>query len=322
MRDEKVYSIGQMARLCDISVQTLRYYDKIGLVKATKRDVQNKYRYYGEEQFRRLLLVKNLRQLDFSLQSIARVLREGDVRALHREIAEKITDLEQEILTTQLRLKTAFKSATQIINALELVRLPSENDAERVIEVCAFPAYKVVSNRHISRYDVKTLFLDRHAEVQKLRDSCKLHSTGPIMAIFHDGGIGQFQGQECDLEVCLPIQDNGSRDHSCVRILEAVTCVTTVFTGPYCDMLPAYSALKDWASMHDITLAGAAIEYYLIDPTMTDSEENYVTRIALPIENKNVEKNLYVLSSLSSKLRSTNPSPTDSSIRTVCSKQR
>ena len=49
----KPYSIGQLAKLAGISIRTLNYYDKIGLLKPTKR-AQSNYRYYGKDELFRL----------------------------------------------------------------------------------------------------------------------------------------------------------------------------------------------------------------------------------------------------------------------------
>lgn len=43
-------SIGQMAKVCQTSVQTLRLYDKQGLIRAAYIDPQSHYRYYNNDQ--------------------------------------------------------------------------------------------------------------------------------------------------------------------------------------------------------------------------------------------------------------------------------
>ena len=42
--------IGEMSKICNVSVQTLRYYDKIGLLKADKVEDSSGYRYYFPEK--------------------------------------------------------------------------------------------------------------------------------------------------------------------------------------------------------------------------------------------------------------------------------
>ena len=51
-------SIGQMSKICAVSVKTLRHYDKIGLLKPRYTDAANGYRYYEEDQIGTMLLIQ------------------------------------------------------------------------------------------------------------------------------------------------------------------------------------------------------------------------------------------------------------------------
>lgn len=50
----KKFSIGEMSKLHKISIQTLRYYDQIGLFKPVHVDQESNYRYYSIDQFSQL----------------------------------------------------------------------------------------------------------------------------------------------------------------------------------------------------------------------------------------------------------------------------
>ncbi|MBP2664195.1 MAG: MerR: Hg(II)-responsive transcriptional regulator [Firmicutes bacterium] len=55
------FSIGEMSKLHNVPVKTLRYYDDIGLFKPTKVDESSKYRYYSIEQFEQLNTITYLK---------------------------------------------------------------------------------------------------------------------------------------------------------------------------------------------------------------------------------------------------------------------
>ncbi|RND01213.1 MerR family DNA-binding transcriptional regulator [Lysinibacillus halotolerans] len=57
---EKLYSIGEVSKLMNISIKALRYYDKIGLFKPAYVDPNSNYRYYSDFQLYRLDLIKSL----------------------------------------------------------------------------------------------------------------------------------------------------------------------------------------------------------------------------------------------------------------------
>ena len=60
---KEYYRIGETASLMGITTQTLRFYDKIGLVKPIKIDPRTGYRYYAYEQFHFIDRIKYLQSL-------------------------------------------------------------------------------------------------------------------------------------------------------------------------------------------------------------------------------------------------------------------
>ena len=84
-------TIQGFAKLCGCSTQTLRYYDRIGLLTPARVDEWTGYRYYEEEQAMQFVKIKNLQQADFSIEEIRPLLREDGERlqeAFARKIAE------------------------------------------------------------------------------------------------------------------------------------------------------------------------------------------------------------------------------------------
>jgi DNA-binding transcriptional MerR regulator len=72
--------IGKVASLYDITVQTLRHYDKIGLFRPEVINPETGYRYYTISQLRQLEYILFLRKLEFSLPEIQEAmdaLRQG-----------------------------------------------------------------------------------------------------------------------------------------------------------------------------------------------------------------------------------------------------
>lgn len=68
--------IGKVASLYDITVQTLRHYDKIGLFRPEVINPETGYRYYSVAQLRQLEYILFLRRLDFSLPEIQQAMDE------------------------------------------------------------------------------------------------------------------------------------------------------------------------------------------------------------------------------------------------------
>ena len=70
-------SIGEAAKLSGVTVRTLHYYDRMGLL-APSEVSESGYRYYNEAAMERLQRILFYRELDFSLEQIAQLLQTED----------------------------------------------------------------------------------------------------------------------------------------------------------------------------------------------------------------------------------------------------
>ena len=60
--------IGELARKAGCPVETIRYYEKKGLLQAPLRDIENNYRCYNNTHLEKLLFIRSARDLGFSLE--------------------------------------------------------------------------------------------------------------------------------------------------------------------------------------------------------------------------------------------------------------
>ena len=79
---ERYFSIGQAAEAVHTTRETLRHYDRIGLVKPGKKDEQTRYRYYTRQDIVRLNTVRALQLMGLPLQEIKKVLEYDDLEKI------------------------------------------------------------------------------------------------------------------------------------------------------------------------------------------------------------------------------------------------
>ncbi|MDR6851697.1 MULTISPECIES: helix-turn-helix domain-containing protein [unclassified Sphingomonas] len=117
--------IGELARATSTKVETIRFYEKIGLLPAPARTGAN-YRAYNQNQLARLSFVRRARDLGFTLDQIRGLLalsddrdqscsavdtvarqhvseidrKITDLRALRRELQEMLDQCSQETVST------------------------------------------------------------------------------------------------------------------------------------------------------------------------------------------------------------------------------
>ena len=78
------YKIAEISKLYNIGVDSLRYYERLGVIKP-HRDT-NGYRLYDLKDMYKLTVIRNLRELDFSMAQIKEYLE--DVARSKIEIEE------------------------------------------------------------------------------------------------------------------------------------------------------------------------------------------------------------------------------------------
>lgn len=76
------FSIGEAAKMVDMTSETLRHYDRIGLVKPHEQDPWTHYRYYTQQEIVRLNTIQALRCMELSLKEIKEVLAYDDLEKI------------------------------------------------------------------------------------------------------------------------------------------------------------------------------------------------------------------------------------------------
>ncbi len=85
------FSVGEVAKAVHTTSETLRHYDRIGLVKPSKKDEWTNYRYYTEQDIIRLNTVRALQLMDLPLQKIKKVLEYDELE----KIVDFLTEAEK-----------------------------------------------------------------------------------------------------------------------------------------------------------------------------------------------------------------------------------
>ncbi|HHB13438.1 MAG TPA: Hg(II)-responsive transcriptional regulator [Chromatiales bacterium] len=95
-------TIGQLARCAGVHVETIRYYQRRGLVSEPPKPACG-YRVYPEETIQRVQFIKRAQRLGFSLREIAELLALGDGRCsdVSAMAARKCRQIEAQIADLQ-----------------------------------------------------------------------------------------------------------------------------------------------------------------------------------------------------------------------------
>ena len=240
--------IGDFARLGNVSVRALRFYDAIGLLHPLRVDPASGFRHYGVQQIERLHHIGALQDLGFSLARIRELLR-SDLPASHfralmeqrrSELRGQIHEDVARLARIELRLQTLSKSPAG--PSPVLVRETKDT-------------WVVSLRRKIQRYDqADDLFREVEAKVPETS------LAGERLALWH---ACQRGGSEIDCEVvrCLkrPMAvPRGLRSYQ----LPGATAASVFHFGSDATVSQSYDQLNRWLMQNNLALHGAKREIY------------------------------------------------------------
>ena len=88
--------IGEFAKMCGTTLDTIRHYEVIDLLVPAAVDKQSGYRFYTEEQVNDYLRIKHLQSAGFKLEFIKQLLKEDEVSVLEA-FEQRINELKGQI---------------------------------------------------------------------------------------------------------------------------------------------------------------------------------------------------------------------------------
>ncbi|RUT43392.1 MerR family transcriptional regulator [Paenibacillus anaericanus] len=100
----KLYRIGELAKLADVSQRTIDYYTKLGLISPEQRTQKN-YRLYSSETLARLERINQMKQEKYTLDEIREKLDQWNEVSPEEQVTEKLSSLEIHMLQLQREVK-------------------------------------------------------------------------------------------------------------------------------------------------------------------------------------------------------------------------
>lgn len=213
-------TIKQFASLCGCNTQTLRYYDKIDLLKPVRVDPWSGYRYYEQKQAVEFVKIKNLQAADFTIDEIKTLLTLPDQQvfeAFERKIEAQTQKLER-------------------IKEIQRAYLTEKNQMEQIVKGLSDYIFHAVSDYEVLR-EFGLSPEDGPRIVQELKDYIErvelrhLHSI-PELELTVDGRV--FRGEEQIVEA-LAAMRNGEDDQDV--LLGDAASVEQEFDPSACEIL-------------------------------------------------------------------------------------
>ena len=267
------FLIGELAKLFNISTDALRHYDKIDLLKPHCDD-RNDYRYYSIRDFFKLSRILFLKNLDISLEEIKRYMSNKNAENLVNLLKKK----EEEVDIKMHRLINLKKKIQTKIELLESIK--DELDQVKIKRIPERIGVFLDMNEVEDDAGIKQAF-------KKSEEYLKISSwliEGQVYTSLSKLNMEQsiynkfryfIEVVSTEEVLCKQIQLIPEHEYACIT-----------FLGPYRDMEKHYKILIQWIEENGYQITGDSIEKNIIDYDFSDSENEYVSEIQIPIARK------------------------------------
>jgi MerR family mercuric resistance operon transcriptional regulator len=110
-RQMEYFTIGKLAKKAQVNTETIRYYERRGLISRPPRPLSG-YRQYPDETFKRIDFIKRAKELGFSLKEI------GDLLSLRVDPTTSCSDIKIRTETKIEAIEEKIKTLKKMKNAL------------------------------------------------------------------------------------------------------------------------------------------------------------------------------------------------------------
>lgn len=272
---QKLYQIGEVSKLCNISIKTLRYYDEIDLLKPSQVDDFSSYRYYSHEQLVFILIIKHFKEVGFSLKEIKQLIGRENLDYNKMKISEKCAKIDDKI--------------NDLVRIREKLRFHLEDNnknnkcQDSSVTIKYIPSMYIAYLRSKGNVTVEE-FTERYCKLMSLIERNNFHTTQNVMALYHSS-FEDFKNKcnECDIEVCAKVS-NTSEIPGKVRKFGGFKAVSTMHYGNYSTMMNGYLRMLEYIKKNGYEICGPAVDNYIVDIVSTADPKNYVTELLIPIK--------------------------------------
>jgi DNA-binding transcriptional MerR regulator len=247
-----------------VTIDTLRHYDALGLLKPEKVDPFTGYRYYSARQLQSLNCILALKEVGFSLEEVARILQR---QPTHEELRGM---LKAQLARAENEMQTAQERHERILARLHTLNLEE-----------SMPAYEV-SLKPVEGLTVASI-REVVPNIEQMPQRCSIMfdtiegwlrennlPVGAAVTIYYNE---VFVRENIDTECAFIIPDAGLLNPAkparliSIRQIEAVpqmasTIVTDDFYKKVDGLTPAYASLAQWIENNGYQIIGPPRELF------------------------------------------------------------
>ena len=275
---KEIISITEMAKLRNISTETLRHYDRIDLLKPVHLDPDTGYRYYSITQYEKIGTIRELKNLGMSLREIKEYFDNRNVESSRILLTEQKKKIDEQI-DKLIRIRQEINAK---IDFLDIVRTTDLSDEIRIKHFKA--RQYVYFNRTVS--DDIELSYD---SVSLERVLSKSKQSMPIFATNRYGGLvsrADILKNVKPLSAKMIILYDGEEDVDECNIIEAPEgdYLCMFYVGNFWNREESIEKMLTYMKENDLVLAGDVLQMQWVDFAITDNLDDISYEFQIPVK--------------------------------------
>ncbi|MEK5057669.1 hypothetical protein BK126_05230 [Paenibacillus sp. FSL H7-0326] len=268
-------TIGEMAKLRKLTPETLRHYDRVGLFKPEKIDVGTGYRYYSIHQYEILGTIKELRQLDMSIDEIKDYLDNRNVKhslkileKKHAELLDKLHELHD--------IEAGLAEKVSFLRELTHIKMQAG------ITLRSLPDRKLVTINQVAYDPISWGYCVIEIENTIASERAPIVATNRLGALIQEDDLihKRFEAP-CKLFYIAKQDLKLPENH--VLFVPASSFVCCQYNGDVWSRKATLQKMLQFIKDHDLRIQGSALQISQVDISVTSIASEELWEIQIPI---------------------------------------
>lgn len=270
---DRYFSIGEMAKLYNVSAETLRHYDRLDLLKPDYIKEKTGYRYYSIKSFLKMDLIKRCKAIGLSLDEIKEIIDEYTslesvlriIKNQKQMIDNKIVEL-NEIKNSIISLENSIEEALYLGINNPFIKY----NKERILKVYNY------TGRYTGEFQIKLRKSLLELETKYSRQIPKI--------IFKTSYEDISLNNKVTYKKTMIQVDDESKNNDEMIVLPAGNYATVYFDDDFYDNKKYYDILVKYINENNLNVIGDFYEIYDITRVGNDGEEKSLAKIEILID--------------------------------------
>ncbi|MBO1300610.1 MULTISPECIES: MerR family transcriptional regulator [unclassified Enterococcus] len=275
-----MYSIGEVAKICNVSRKTLRYYEQLGLLKPDHVCFENGYRYYTEQTMNSIPVIKYYKQMGFKLQEM-KIAQNTENYFYHEQENIFLTKLE-ELKQEERRIRNSYGAIAEWLGMIREGNIVASNQLQEInVKYLEEETYVYIEQEFNQNYMDAVInipwvnYLESH--------NCEI--MGPVILGFegcknreeyHSSKVKIMQKPVGRVAGEMPTQSIGGQFF-----------LSSYHIGDLSLIGQQYKNMRVWAKEHRYQCEDKVYERHLVDYWSTMNEDSFVVELLIPAKKVN-----------------------------------